>query len=148
MSIDDLDPRQTPSFHIKQLAQHLTRLAEAELRPLGIGMGSLHVLTAVKAGKASTQAELVRILQVEQPSMAQMLSRLERDGLIARQPEPSNKRIQRISLTPLAHQILRSSKNVLMKGNKLALSDFTVDETKILLGLLKRMQANLTTESK
>lgn len=148
MSNDDLDPRQTPAFCTKQLAHELNRLAEADLRPLGIGVGGLRVLTAVKTGEASTQAELVRLLQVEQPSMAQMLSRLERDGLITRLPELSNKRIQRISLTPMSHEILRKSKNVLMRGNDLALSDFTDAEKELILELLKRMQVNLSTKNR
>lgn len=141
--LDELDPREVPSFHIKRLAQELTRIAEAELRPLGVGIASLPVLTALKTGEASSQAELARLLHVEQPSMAQTLARLERDGLIARSPLAANRRIQLIELTPLAHEILPRSKAVLMKGNARALAGFTPDDTRQLLDLLKRMNRNL-----
>ncbi|WP_180899659.1 MarR family winged helix-turn-helix transcriptional regulator [Martelella soudanensis] len=142
--VDALDPRQAPSFYIKLLSQELTRIAEAGLRPLGLGMGSLHVLTALKTGEASTQADLVKLLHVEQPSMAQMLARLERDGLIARSPHPSNGRLQLIELTPVAKSLLPRSKEILMEGNKRALADFSGEETQHLLALLKRMHRNLS----
>lgn len=61
------DPSNVPSFLIKQVARELSRLTETQLRPLGLGMASLPVLEAVRQGKATTQAELARLLRVEQP---------------------------------------------------------------------------------
>ncbi|ONK25257.1 hypothetical protein BLX87_00695 [Bacillus sp. VT-16-64] len=56
------DPRQTPSFLIKQAARELMRRGEERLRPLGLGAAYLPVLVAVKNGEASTQADLARLL--------------------------------------------------------------------------------------
>ena len=141
--MDGIDPRQSPSFYIKRVAQELTRLAEAELRPLNLGMGSLPVLTALKTGEASTQADLARLLHVEQPSMAQTLARLERDGFITRTPLSSNRRIQRIDLTPAAHEILPQSKHLLQKGNNRSLAGFSPEDVNVLLSFLRRMYANI-----
>lgn len=140
---DDLDPRESPSFYIKRIAQELTRLAEEELRPLKVGIGSLPVLTALKNGEASTQAELARLLRVEQSSMAQTLARLDRDGLIKRLPHPANKRVQRIELTPLAREILPKSKSAFLQGNRLAMAGFGTEEKRQFLDLIKRMHRNL-----
>lgn len=140
------DPRQAPSYYVKRLAQEMSRLADAELRPLGVGMASLPVLTALKQGHASTQAELARYLHVEQPSMAQMLGRLERDGFIRRQAHALNKRIQLIAITAEAEAILPRSKEILSRGNDRALAGFTAEEISTVLGLLKRMHDNLSGE--
>jgi DNA-binding MarR family transcriptional regulator len=137
------DPLNTPSFLIKQLAKELTRLAEAELRPLGVGIGSLPVLAALKSGAALTQADLARLLRVEQPSMAQTLARLERDGLIRRRSHPSNRRIQLIELTATGREALPRSKAILLKGNERVLAGFTADEAGLFLSLLKRACDNL-----
>lgn len=142
-SAAELDPRQAPSFYIKRIASELTRRAEAGLRPLGVGMGSLPVLAALNAGLASTQAELAKLLHVEQPSMAQTLSRLERDGLIRRQPHPSHKRIQLIEVTPAARAILPRSKSILLEGNEAALRGFSDEERQQLLAFVKRIHGNL-----
>ncbi|WP_430460062.1 MarR family winged helix-turn-helix transcriptional regulator [Thalassolituus sp. LLYu03] len=144
----ELDPTRAASFYIKLIAQELARMAEADLRPLGVGLASLPVLTALSQGNTDTQAELARLLGVEQSSMAQTLVRLERDGLITRSPDPAHGRRQLIALTPLARNILPSSKEVLARGNDMALSDFSAEERELVLKLLVRMLANLTGSDK
>jgi DNA-binding MarR family transcriptional regulator len=47
----------------------------------------------------STQGELSRMIGVEQPTMANTLRRLERDGLIERSPDPNHGRRSRVKLT-------------------------------------------------
>lgn len=137
------DPSNVPSFLIKQVSRELSRLAETQLRPLGLGMASLPVLEAVRQGKATTQAELARLLRVEQPSMAQTLARLERDQLIRRSPDPHHPRAQRIELTLLALQRLPQAREILNEGNTRMLADFSVDETMRLTSFLQRLSANL-----
>ncbi|WP_411851607.1 MarR family winged helix-turn-helix transcriptional regulator [Stenotrophomonas sp. LGBM10] len=141
--MDRPDPTNVPSFLIKRVARELTRLAETELRPLGLGMASLPVLDALRQGKATTQSELARLLRVEQPSMAQTLARLERDQLIQRSPDPHRPRAQRIELTPLALQRLPQAREILNAGNTRMLAGFTVDETLLLASFLKRLSTNL-----
>jgi len=141
--MDRPDPRNVPSFLIKRVARELTRLAETELRPLGLGMASLPVLEALRQGKAATQSELARLLRVEQPSMAQTLARLERDQLIRRSPDPHRPRAQRIELTPLALQRLPQAREILNEGNTRMLAGFSVDETMLLATFLQRLSANL-----
>ncbi|MFN4161490.1 MAG: MarR family winged helix-turn-helix transcriptional regulator [Stenotrophomonas sp.] len=141
--MDRPDPRNVPSFLIKRVARELTRIAETELRPLGLGMASLPVLEALRQGKAATQSELARLLRVEQPSMAQTLARLERDQLILRSPDPHRPRAQRIELTPLALQRLPQAREILNEGNTRMLAGFSVDETMLLATFLQRLSANL-----
>lgn len=141
--MDRPDPRNVPSFLIKRVARELTRLAETELRPLGLGMASLPVLEALRQGKAATQSELARLLRVEQPSMAQTLARLERDQLICRSPHPHRPRAHRIELTPLALQRLPQAREILNEGNTRMLAGFSVDETMLLATFLQRLSANL-----
>ncbi|WP_141059522.1 MarR family winged helix-turn-helix transcriptional regulator [Stenotrophomonas rhizophila] len=137
------DPSNVPSFLIKQVARELSRLTETQLRPLGLGMASLPVLEAVRQGKATTQAELARLLRVEQPSMAQTLARLERDLLIRRSPDPQRPRAQRMELTALALQRLPQAREILNEGNTRMLGGFSVDETMRLTSFLQRLSANL-----
>lgn len=139
----EIDPLQTPSFYIKRLAQELSRLGEAGLRPLGLGMGSLPVLTALKEKGPLTQADLTRLLHVEQPSMAQTLARLERDGLILRTPHPESARMKLIELTATGREVLPQSKTVLMQGNERILKGFSTSEARELVEMLKRMHRNL-----
>lgn len=141
--MDTPDPSNVPSFLIKRVARELSRRAEIQLRPLGLGMASLPVLDALRRGKANTQSELARLLRVEQPSMAQTLARLERDQLIQRSPDPHHPRAQRIEPTPLGLQRLPQAREILNEGNTRMLAGFSVDETMLLGDFLQRLSRNL-----
>ena len=86
------------------------------------------------------------MVRIEQPTMAQLLTRMERDGLIRRTDNPHDKRSSLISLTPLALKKLPQAKAVLFEGNKEALKGFTEREIKTLSKLLLRVIKNLDPE--
>jgi DNA-binding MarR family transcriptional regulator len=139
----DLDVLSTPGHLISLAARGLARLSEARLKPLGFGVGHLPVLVALRDGRASTQRDLARFARIEQPPMAQMLARMERDGLIQRAPDPADGRSSRITLTEVAEVRLPEAIATLLRGNHEALRDFTDEETGLLVALLTRLIANL-----
>src|SRR5690554_5754001 len=137
------DVLQTPGHLISLAARGFARLSEARLKPLGFGVGHLPVLVALQNGEASTQRDLARFARVEQPPMAQMLARMERDGLIERQPDPADGRSTHIRLTPAAQTRLPAAIVVLHCCNAEALQGFDEADTARLTELLKRLIANL-----
>ncbi len=139
----DLEVLSTPGHLISLAARGFARLSEARLKPLGFGVGHLPVLVALRDGQASTQRDLARFAKIEQPPMAQMLARMERDGLIERSPDPADGRSARITLTDLAEARLPEAIAVLLAGNREVLQGFTDAEAGQLIGLLKRLIANL-----
>ena len=139
----NLDVLSTPGHLISLAARGFARLSEARLKPLGFGLGHLPVLVALQDGRASTQRDLARFAKVEQPPMAQMLARMERDGLIRRAPDPADGRSSRITLTEAAEARLPDAIATLLRGNQEVLSGFTEEETRLLVDLLTRLIANL-----
>ena len=139
----DLDVLSTPGHLISLAARGFARLSEARLKPLGFGVGNLPVLVALQDGQAGTQRDLARFARTEQPPMAQMLARMERDGLIERKPDPADGRSRRITLTDPAQARLPDAVAVLLQGNQEALRDFTDEEAGQLVALLTRLIANL-----
>src|SRR6202044_3538350 len=133
----------TPGHRISPAARGFARLSEARPKPLGFGGGHLPVLVALQDGRASTQRDLARFAKIEQPPMAQMLARMERDGLIQRTPDPADGRISRITLTGVAKARLPDAVDVLLRGNHEVLRDFTDEEAALLIALLTRLIANL-----
>ena len=73
-------------------------------RRLGVSSGQAPVLLALAASDALSQKVLTDIAAVEQPTMAATLSRMERDGLITRRPDPADRRSMLFALTPEALQ--------------------------------------------
>jgi MarR family transcriptional regulator for hemolysin len=139
----DLDVLSTPGHLISLAARGFARLSEARLKPLGFGLGHLPVLVALRDGRAGTQRDLARFAKIEQPPMAQMLARMERDGLIQRAPDPADGRSRRITLTEVAEAHLPDAIAALLQGNREVLSGFTDEETGVLVDLLTRLITNL-----
>lgn len=137
------DVLSTPGHLINLAARAFVRLSEARLKPLGFGVGQLPVLVALRDGKASTQRDLARFAKIEQPPMAQMLARMERDGLIQRTPNPSDGRSSRIVLTDIAQARMPHAIETLLAGNLDAMEGFTEEEATQLVSLLSRLIANL-----
>jgi MarR family transcriptional regulator, transcriptional regulator for hemolysin len=133
----------TPGHLISLAARGFSRLSEARLKPLGFGVGHLPVLVALRDGRASTQRDLALFAKIEQPPMAQMLARMERDGLIRRALDPTDARVRRITLTKAAEARLPDALAVLLQGNREVLHDFTAEEVRLLVDLLTRLIANL-----
>jgi DNA-binding MarR family transcriptional regulator len=139
----DMDVLSTPGHLISLAARGFARLSEARLKPLGFGVGHLPVLVALRDGQASTQRDLARFAKTEQPPMAQMLARMERDGLIQRAPNPADRRSSRVTLTKVAEARMPDAVSVLLRGNQEALSGFTDAEAEQLVDLLTRLISNL-----
>ena len=133
----------TPGHLVSLAARGFARLSEARLKPLGFGIGHLPVLVALRDGKASTQRDLARFARIEQPPMAQMLARMERDGLIWRTQDPADGRSRRIVLTDMARARLPEAIAILFQGNRDALDGFTEPEAEQFVGFLTRLLDNL-----
>jgi DNA-binding MarR family transcriptional regulator len=138
-----LDVLASPGHLVGLAARGFARLSEARLKPLGFGVGYLPAQVALKDGRAHTQRDLARFVRIEQPSMAQMMVRMERDGLIRRSPDPSDGRSSRIALTDTALARLPDACAALFQGNRDALDGFTTEETTQFIVLLDRLIANL-----
>lgn len=137
------DVLSTPGHLISVAARGFARLSEARLKPMGFGVGHLPVLIALQAGRANTQRDLARFARIQQPPMAQMLTRMERDGLIRRTPARDDGRSSQIALTELALARLPAAVATLFEGNRDALAGFTDEESARLINFLDRLITNL-----
>lgn len=129
--------------YIGQLYRSFARLVDAPLRGLGLSYAQVPVLVALKEGTAMSQAELVRISQVEQSSMAQLLARMERDGLIQRTPDPHDARSRQVVLSAAGRRQLAPSRDVMAKASASALEGFSAQECAQLHQWLARIEANI-----
>ncbi|MFT8951843.1 MAG: MarR family winged helix-turn-helix transcriptional regulator [Gluconobacter sp.] len=120
-----------------------TRLMEQKLKPAGMRAGQIPVFLALGRGEVRTQKVLAELAGIEQPGMATLLARMERDGLIEREPDPDDKRVSQIRLSAVG---LTKSQQVIpiMEGaSEEAFKGFTPLERGILITLLERMSSSL-----
>lgn len=143
MNEDKWDPLSHPGHYFSRIARGLTRVGDARLREYGFATAQLPVLTALKDGTRLSQTELARWAKVEQPTMAQMLARMERDGLIKREPDPRDKRSSLVSLTEVALARLPAGRAVLRQGNADMTRGLSREEVDTLVSLLRRVLDNV-----
>ena len=114
-----------------------------ERRLAGGNAGPMPVFFALADGGTMSQTALARWASVEQPTMANTLSRMERDGLIARTPDPADRRSALVSLTKLGRQRAAEALMSAQEVNGLALTGFKPAERELLLDMLRRVASNL-----
>jgi MarR family transcriptional regulator for hemolysin len=125
------------------IAKGLTRIGDARLRPLGFATAQLPVLAGLNEEGVLSQAALVRLAKIEQPSMAQLLGRMERDGIITRGADPDDGRSSVVALTHKARAKLSTCHAILQKSNSEITAGFSAKEVQTLDGLLRRVLANV-----
>lgn len=83
------------------LAAGLTDLVTVliRLRPRDISLSAEAVLSNLERLGPQRVVDLVAVAGVAQPTMTELVSRLERDGLVARVPDPEDGRAVRVVLT-------------------------------------------------
>src|SRR5260221_6396422 len=143
-STEDWQPWAMPALLIATAARLLARIADARFRDIGISVSQLPVLVALKDGGSLSQKELTGRAGVEEPSMAQLLARMERDGVIRRKPEPADGRSSLISLTARTMKLIDPARAIMAQGNRDALAGFNDREVRQLVALLQRVITNVS----
>lgn len=93
------------------LLRHAARVAEdvtsARTAELGMPRGAMYsILAALDEGGPLAQAEIGRRVRVDPSTMVALLNGLEDSGYITREPDPDNKRRNRVVLSLAGHQAL------------------------------------------
>lgn len=129
------------------LANHMARLFEralqARIKPLGLTTGYFPALLELWREDGLTQRELVRRLDIEQATMANTLTRMERDGLVTRKPHPTDGRAQQVWLTEKARKLEDPAIAAAESVNASALSRLDDAQREAFLGLTTAVVAAL-----
>jgi DNA-binding MarR family transcriptional regulator len=125
------------------LANHMARLfakgLQQNIRPLGLAPAQFMTLLALWEKDGLTQRELVERLDVEQATMANTLTRMERDGLIERRAHPQDGRSQSVHLTRKAADLRKPATDAARAVNGVALGGLSEDERTVFLDLARRV---------
>jgi DNA-binding MarR family transcriptional regulator len=87
-------------------AIHLIRRVREVDGAMGITPARASALSVLVFGGARTLTELARAEQVTPATMSKLVSALEAEGLVSREPDPDDARAVRLEATPQARRIL------------------------------------------
>jgi len=130
-------------YVVNHFARLMARDLEARIKPHGIALGAFPALLHLWEKDGLTQKELVAKLGIEQPTLAATLTRMERDGLVIRQRDAGDGRVQRIRLTEKARALREVAYVEATAVNTRAVSGLTGAEQQQLLSLMGRVISTL-----
>ena len=127
-------------YQIGLLSRLFDRMLEIELSEFNVSPGQYPTLIMLFEKDGLTQADLCRRIHVEQPTMANTLKRMERDGLIRREPDSIDKRQSRIFLSDLVKiRLIEKARKV----PEIAMYGLENDEKDKIFNLMSKLIENL-----
>jgi len=153
----DLDPSAAEAFlHLLHTSDEVFAISDRSLASHNISHGRFGVLmllwrstqpTAAKLMGADectagprTPAELADAAGVTRATMTGLIDTLERDGYVKREPDPNDRRMMSVLLTPKGDQFLREFLPGHFKAIAAIMSTLTESERKTLVRLLGKVQ--------
>lgn len=119
------------------------RCLQDALKEFGVAPGQFAPLVMLFEEDGLTQAELCRRINVEQPTMANTLERMERDGLVRRKPDSADRRRAHVFLTQRAKEMQAQVMEAARAVSNRTVSRLSAGEQDDMFRLVGRMVENL-----
>ncbi len=94
-----------------------------------------------------SQKELAELLEVEPITVARLIDRLEARGMVERRPDPRDRRIWRLHLSPAAHPLLHEIHDQRAAMERMLTQGIDDAMLQSMIETLSRMKATLTHDS-
>jgi DNA-binding MarR family transcriptional regulator len=131
-------------FLIYDMAQLVRRQADKRARTYGMTRAQWAVLARLQKEPGITQSRLASLTDVEPITIGRLVDRLEASGLIERLPDPEDRRIWRLRLTPKSAPILKQIAAFRRELHEEMAEGLEAGELDTLVDCLRRMRMNLT----
>jgi DNA-binding MarR family transcriptional regulator len=113
------------------------------LTQLGLHLGQELLIIDIHQHPDTTQAELVRRIGMEQPTIAKATIRMQRTGFVERIPDPHDRRVIRLRLTERGQAVVEAILVAWADVEATATNGLTQPETEQLTHLLHKIHGNL-----
>lgn len=130
-------------YRVAHAGRALAHALRVRIEPLGVVPGQYPALLALYERDGLTQSELCAIAGVEQPTMANTLARMQRDGLVERVPDRRDGRRSRVLLSARARDLRDQLADAARSGNAVATRGLDDRQVAAFLHTLDLMIANL-----
>lgn len=138
------DPRYGFAFLIQELARQMRRAFLERAAKSGLTQVQARALAVIYRNEGATQVEVSRKLDIHPMTVARLLDRMERAGLIERRRDPDDRRVFRIYLSVKAVPVLDHMADVSEDLRAQSLAGFAATEHDMLVRYLERLKANMS----
>lgn len=96
-------------YLLRQAHQAMHGAIEREVRDLGITAPQFSLLSALRHEPGVSVTELAQNSMITQQTTSEIVRALERKGLVARSPDPADRRVGRLMLTAKGAEVLHAA---------------------------------------
>jgi DNA-binding MarR family transcriptional regulator len=130
-------------FLLSQLGFATSKRFLQTLEPIGIHPREFLLLRFLAASDDQSQQALAERLGVPPSRMVAVVDRLEEARLVERRPDPADRRIRAVHLTPKGRKVLRRAIDVALEFDAQICSRLDENEREQLIDLLHKLQPEL-----
>lgn len=113
---------------------------ETRLSEIGLSLPKFLALKALAdAGESLPLGQLAGRLSCVKSNITQLVDRLEADGLVARKPDPGDRRSRLAALTPAGRRACQAGSRVQQDSERQLLGSLTAEEARHLVALLGKV---------
>ncbi|MGH6625218.1 MAG: MarR family winged helix-turn-helix transcriptional regulator [Burkholderiaceae bacterium] len=113
------------------------------LKPLNVTRSQWWVLAYLSREDGMTQSQLAEELDLGKVAVGGLIDRLEKSGLVRREPDASDRRVNRIFLEPKSKQLIVRMRKVSHRMNEQILAGLTDEKLESAAVTLDEMKGNL-----
>src|SRR5215471_10092580 len=133
-----------PLVLLSEVAHVIRTLADARAREHGMTRAQWMILVRLDRQPGMSQNELASLIEVEPITVGRLVDRLEARGMVERRPDPADRRIWRLHLTPAARPMLKEIDRVRAELNAVMTADIPTKELETVVDCLIQMKANVS----
>lgn len=141
-TVPEASPRSV-GFLISQLGLASAKRFAEDLRPLGIHPGEFALMRFVAASEGQSQQTLAERLAIPPSRMVAKVDSLEESGLVERRPDPADRRVRALHLTPKGRRLLKRAGDIAVEYESRLCADLDPSDRDRLIDLLERLQPAL-----
>ncbi|PYB70871.1 MULTISPECIES: MarR family winged helix-turn-helix transcriptional regulator [Rhizobium] len=116
---------------------------DAVVREEGLTLARARTLFAISRRGPLTQKELAEELEIETPTLARVLDGMEKQGLIVRSEDASDRRAKRIDMTPGGRETSKGMHALASDLRGQIAEDISAEDIEIALSVVRRLVRNL-----
>jgi DNA-binding MarR family transcriptional regulator len=133
-------------YLIYRITGQLNRNLRKKLRRSGINIARWRVLAVLRDHGRLNIGQIAEETLIEQPTVSRIVNQLEKENLAVRESAGIDMRFVQVSLTPQGQEAFNEIYPIAVKHQQQALMDFEPQEIDMLMGYLRRIQNNISTE--
>jgi MarR family transcriptional regulator, transcriptional regulator for hemolysin len=132
-----------PVVLLSDVARMVRTLADARARDHGMTRAQWMILVRLDRQPGMSQNELASLIEVEPITVGRLIDRLERRGMVERCPDPQDRRIWRLHLTPAAQPMLKKIMKARAELNDILIAGLPKQDLQAVVDCLLQMKTNL-----